>query len=131
MKSFEFWYDSNQKHAIFNGLLKSSEQEIEEYFNNLTEVIKKKRKQIKKLKNTNIEVIKKDLEPKLYELLVNNRIKTMFDLASGIWVSPFRGVQSKIPNIAKVKGEKLVNAMYKNGFPDGRNLVYEQEKKDE
>ena len=129
MKNFEFWYDDNQKHANFcHKLLRFSEQETDEYFDILMDIIKKKRKQIKKLRNTTIEVIKKDIDQKLYQSLLNANIRTMLDLANSIWVSPHRGVMSKLPNVGKVKGEKLANAMYKNGFPCGRDLIYEQEK---
>ena len=94
------------------------DDEIDQILEKTIKMLKKKQNEIKKLKETSIVVLKEDLEPKVFESLVNAKISNMYELSRNICKTHFHGIYSKIPNVAEVKGKKIIEAMKKHKFPD-------------
>lgn len=117
-------YDSNVNHASFNGLRYKTSEDTDQYFDHLIDLIKKKKKQVNKLKMISIEAIKGDLDEKIYKSIVDFGIANMFDLGKSMHYHPLKGADSRIANIASVKAKKIIDVMYKHGYPHNQHLFY-------
>jgi hypothetical protein len=74
------------------------------------------RDSIDRLRNIHINVLEDDLDPKLYQLIVNNHITNVYDLRKKLHRRYSGEIISNVAGVAKVKGEKIIKAMEEKGY---------------
>jgi hypothetical protein len=74
------------------------------------------RNNINFLRKIDISAIKNDIDPKIYNIIVANKITNIYDLRKKIHRRYYGEIISYIPGIGKVKGEPIIKAMEEKGY---------------
>lgn len=112
-------YWNNECHAYFARL-------DDEFFDNIINLVNQKRKEIHKLKRVSIAVLKNDISPSTYSLLESNHVENMFDLVENIRRYSNGAIVSRLASIGPKKGDEILRAMKKAGYPKSSNLHFER-----
>jgi hypothetical protein len=99
-------------------------QLTDEFFDEIITTVNAKRKEIHKLKRVPITVLKNDISPSTYKILESNHVDSMFDLCNNLTRLSTNAVISRLPCIGPKKGDEILRAMKKAGYPKSSSLRF-------
>ena len=108
---------SSYKFCRFSGeVLNMNCDELDNFVNKTINFLIKIKDNIAYLRSINISEIEKDLDPKVYKLIIDFEITNIYELRRNIHRRHTGEVYSRIVGIAKVKGEQIIKVMEAKGY---------------
>lgn len=109
----------SQDYVFFSSnFLNLKEDEMNAFVDKTIKALKDKQRLIKRLKETSIEAIKKDIKPGTYKIIKECGITNLYDLRMRLYRRFNGNISSKIVFINLKKGNEILDVLEKNGIPN-------------
>jgi len=108
-------------------VLNMESEQLSEFVDKTVNFLTRLRDAVADLKSIDISEIEKDLDPKVYKLILDHEITNIYELRRNIYRRYTGEIYSRIVGVAKVKGEQIVKVMEAKGYMIG---LYTTEKWD-
>ena len=109
----------SQDYVFFSSnFLNLKEDEMNAFVDKTIKALKDKQRLIKRLKETSIEEIKKDIKPGTYKIIKEGGITNLYDLRMRLYRRLNGNIDSKIVFINLKKGNEILDVLEKNGIPN-------------
>jgi hypothetical protein len=119
---------SSYKFCRFSSeVLNMKAEQLSEFVDKTVSFLTRLRDAVAYLKSIDISEIEKDLDPKVYKLILDHKITNIYELRMNIHRRHTGEIYSRIIGVAKVKGEQIVKVMEAKGYMLG---LYTTEKWD-
>lgn len=119
---------SSYKFCRFSSeVLNMKTEQLSEFVDKTVSFLTRLRDAVAYLKSIDISEIEKDLDPKVYKLIVEHGITNIYELRRNVHRRHTGEASSRIIGVAKIKGEQIVKVMEDKGYMFG---LYTTEKWD-